>query len=101
MLTPDVCAVHSGVGLLRQIESVRRPDSQVGLVLNHVSPEATLPATAVERAFGRAPELVIPYDRQQSLALTTGAPLIFAQPGAALPAAVGQYVQKLKETAAA
>ena len=26
-------------------------------------------------------------------------PLIFAQPGAALPAAVGAYAQKLKETA--
>ncbi len=99
VVTPDVCAVHSGVGTLKLLDGVRRPDSTVEIVLNHVSPENTLPPAAVERAFGRPPDLVVPYDRQQPLALTTGAPLIFTQPGAALPAAVGAYAQKLKEAA--
>jgi DNA-binding response OmpR family regulator len=96
VVTPDVCAVHTGVGTLKLLESVRRPESQVEIVLNHVSPDHNLPAAAVERAFGRPADVVIPYDRQQALALTTGAPLIFAQPGAALPAAVGTYALKLK-----
>ena len=95
--TPEVSAIHTAIGTLRLLESVRRADARVAVALNHVSPDHNLPLAAVERALGRPPDYVIPYDRQQALALTTGAPLIFAQPGAALPAAVGAYAVRLKE----
>jgi len=100
IVTPEVCAVHTAVGTLKLLDTVRRPESQVEIVLNHVSPDHNLPPAAVERALGRPPDLFIPYDRQQPVALTNGTPLIFAQPGAALPAAVGAYAQQLKEAAA-
>jgi CheY-like chemotaxis protein len=97
LCTPEVCAVHTAVGALQALNGVRRQDSQVYAVLNHVSPDHNLPVAAVEKALGGPPGLVIPYDRQQPLALTHGAPLIFSQPGALLPAAVGTFALSLKK----
>ena len=78
---------------------MRRPQARVIVVLNQVSPEASLPASAIEKALGGPPDLVVPYDRQQALALAHGTPLIFSQPGALLPAAVSSFVAQLSQKA--
>jgi CheY-like chemotaxis protein len=96
---PEVSSIHTTVGLLPWLAERRRPRSRVELALNHVSPDHNLPVAAVEKALGRSPDFVIPYDRQQPVALTTGTPLIFSQPGALLPAAVAAYAAKIKESA--
>lgn len=96
---PEVSSIHTAVGLLPWLAERRRPRSRVELALNHVSPDHNLPTAAVEKALGRPPDFVIPYDRQQPIALTTGAPLIFSQPGALLPTAVAAYAARIKDNA--
>jgi CheY-like chemotaxis protein/cellulose biosynthesis protein BcsQ len=93
--TPEVGAVHTTLGTLRALDGLCRPKSQVVIFVNQVAAEAALPLTALERAMGRAPNVVIPYDPQQAPALARGVPLIFSQPGAALPAAVIRFAAAL------
>jgi Flp pilus assembly CpaE family ATPase len=97
--TPEVSSIHTVLGTLSLLSGVVRSGSEVNVVLNHVSPDHNLPAAAVAKALGRPPDFVIPYDRQQPLALTTGTPLIFSQPGALLPVAVAAYAAQIKEAA--
>jgi CheY-like chemotaxis protein len=99
LCAPEVAAVHTAVGALQVLSTVRRPSADVYTVLNHVSPDHNLPAAAVEKALGAPPSLFVPYDRQQPLALTHGSPLIFSQPGALLPTAVGAFALALKAPA--
>lgn len=63
---------------------------QVALSAPTSDPPA-LPPAALEKALGRAPNLVIPFDKHQSAALAQGAPLVFSQPNAPLPLAVAQW----------
>jgi Flp pilus assembly CpaE family ATPase len=97
--TPEVGAVHSTIGTLQALGGLRRPQSRVIVVLNQVMPEASLPASAIEKALGGPPDLLIPYDRQQAQALVHGTPLVFSQPGALLPATVGNFVTQLRQKA--
>jgi len=97
--TPEIGAVHSTIGTLQALGGIRRGTSQVVLVLNQVTAEAGLPVSAIEKALGGPPDLVVPYDRQQMLALAHGTPLIFSQPGALLPASVSQFLAELYEKA--
>jgi Flp pilus assembly CpaE family ATPase len=97
--TPEVGAVHSTIGTLQALGALRRPQARVIVVLNQVTPEASLPISAIEKALGGPPDLVVPYDRQQNLALTHGTPLIFSQPGALLPSAVGSFVVQMRQKA--
>ncbi len=94
---PEVGAVQTTVGTLQAIGAAQRPAGQVHVALNHVAPEDDLPDAAVEKALGRQPELSIPYDRLQPAALRQGVPLIFSNPAAALPSAVGPYALQLLE----
>jgi hypothetical protein len=43
---------------------------------------------AVEKAIGRLPDLVVPFDRGQSMALTQGQPLVLGQPATPLVVAL-------------
>ena len=97
MCTPEVGAVHSTIGTLQALGALRRPQSRVIVVLNQVTSEASLPPSAIEKALGGPPDLVIPFDRQQALALAHGTPLIFSQPGALLPATMGVFVSQLHQ----
>ena len=97
--TPEVGAVHTTIGTLQALGAIRRPESRVMVLLNQVTPEASLAASTIEKALGGPPDLVVPYDRQQALALAHGTPLIFSQPGALLPATVSNYVAALREMA--
>jgi CheY-like chemotaxis protein/MinD-like ATPase involved in chromosome partitioning or flagellar assembly len=89
--TPEVGAVHTTIGTQKAIAELLRPGSQAVIVLNQVTAEQGLPAATVGKALGRAPDLLVPYDRQQALALAHGTPLIFSQPGASLPAAISTF----------
>jgi cellulose biosynthesis protein BcsQ len=93
--TPEVGAVHTTLGTLRALDGLCRPESQVVILVNQVAAQAALPLTALERAIGRAPNVVIPYDPQQAPALARGVPLIFSQPSAALPAAMMRFAGTL------
>ncbi|MEP7355897.1 MAG: response regulator [Anaerolineales bacterium] len=93
--TPEVGAVHTTIGTLRALDGLRQPDSQVVIVVNQVAAEAALPLSALERALGRAPNLVVPYDALQAAALARGVPLIFSMPGAVMPAAVIRFAAAL------
>jgi CheY-like chemotaxis protein len=99
LCTPEVPAVHTAVGALQVLATVRSPSADFYTVLNHVSPDHNLPLAAVDKALGAPPSLFVPYDRQQPLALTQGAPLVFTQPGALLPTAVGAFALALKTPA--
>jgi len=96
---PEVGAVHSTIGLLQVLGTLCRPQARVSVLLNQVSLEGNLPLSAIEKALGGPPDLLVPYDRQQNLALTHGTPLIFSQPGALLPTAIGSFVAQLRENA--
>jgi pilus assembly protein CpaE len=100
MLSPEVGAVQTALGVIEAVDGVRKAGSVLEIGVNQVTPEASLPLAAVERALGRPPDLVVPYDRLQPRALGQGAPLVFSQPGAALPAALGAYALKLKDAPA-
>jgi Flp pilus assembly CpaE family ATPase len=93
--TPEVGAVHTTLGTLRALDGLCQPESQVVIFVNQVAAEAALPLSALERAMGRAPNVVIPYDPLQAPALARGVPLIFSQPGAVLPAAVIRFARTL------
>ena len=97
MCIPEVSSIHTTIGLLPWLAAAAHPEGQVVVALNHVSPDHNLPPAAVEKALGRPPDFAIPYDRQQPVALTTGTPLIFSQPGALLPTAVAAYAARIKE----
>jgi CheY-like chemotaxis protein/cellulose biosynthesis protein BcsQ len=92
--TPEVGAVHTTIGTQPVITDLRRPESQVLMALNQVTAEQGLPTATLAKALGRAPDLLVPYDRQQALALAHGTPLIFSQPGASLPAAISAFLIK-------
>jgi pilus assembly protein CpaE len=97
--TPEVSSIHTAVGALNLLASVRPAEGEMHVALNHVAPDHNLPAAAVVKALGRPPDFLIPYDRQQPLALTTGTPLIYSQPGALLPAAIAAYAAQLTTAA--
>jgi two-component system response regulator MtrA len=97
--TPEVGAVHSTIGTLQALGGLRQPEARVVVLLNQVSAEASLPTSAIEKALGGPPDLVVPYDRQQALALAHGKPLVFSQPGALLPAAVGGFLAQIRQKA--
>jgi Flp pilus assembly CpaE family ATPase len=97
MCSPEVGAVQTTLGVLGAVEGARKPGSQLHIGVNQASPESGVPMAAVERALGRAPDLLIPHDRLQARALAQGNPLIFSQPGAVLPASIGAFVLALQE----
>lgn len=97
MCSPEVGAVQTTLGVLPAVESARRPGSLLHIGVNQAVAESGVPLAAVERALGRPPDLSVPHDRLQSRALAQGTPLVFLQPGAALPAAIGVYALSLPE----
>jgi DNA-binding response OmpR family regulator len=97
VLTPEVGAVQTAIGTLRSLANLPVPENRIRIVLNQVSPEPGLPQAAVEKALGRLPAWVMPYDRAQAAALAQGTPLVFAQPAAPLVASLVSGAGKLLE----
>lgn len=98
MCSPEVGAVQTTMGVLNAVESARKPGSILHVGVNHAVPDSSVPLAAIERALGRTPDLVVPHDRLQNRALAQGSALVFTQPGAALPAAIGAYALALQES---
>jgi len=94
VLTPEVVAVQMAVGTMRALNTLGILDTSLQVALNQVTPETGIPQTAVELALGRPVDLVIPFDRGQSAALTQGTPLAFIQPVSPLPTAIRSFVAK-------
>jgi pilus assembly protein CpaE len=88
VFTPEVGALQTTRYTLRALASLGVTDTKVSLALNHVSAEPGLPMAAVEKAIGRLPDVVVPFDRAQAAALTQGVPLVLAQPTTPLVAAL-------------
>ncbi len=88
VFTPEVGALQTTRSTVRALISLGVTDVKVGLMLNHISAESGLPMAAVEKALGRLPDVVVPFDRAQTAALTQGVPLVFAQPATPLVAAI-------------
>jgi CheY-like chemotaxis protein/MinD-like ATPase involved in chromosome partitioning or flagellar assembly len=97
MCSPEVGAVQTTMGVLSAVESARKPGSLLHVGVNYTTVDSGVPLAAVERALGRAPNLVVPHDPQQARALAQGSPLVFSQPNTALPAAIGAYALALLE----
>jgi CheY-like chemotaxis protein len=97
VLTPEVGAVQTAIGTLRSLANLPVPENRIRIVLNQVSPEPGLPPAAVEKALGRPPDWVMPYDRAQAAALAQGTPLVFAQPAAPLVSSLVNGAGKLLE----
>lgn len=88
VFTPEVGALQTTRYTVRALASLGVTEAKLSLTLNHVSPEPGLPMAALEKAIGRLPDLVVPFDRAQSPALTQGLPLVFNQPATPLVVAV-------------
>jgi pilus assembly protein CpaE len=95
VLTPEVGALHATRQALETLADLGVSEGRQKIILNHISPEPGLPPVAVEKALGRAPDLNIPFDRAQTVALAQGAPLVFSQPTAALVTALAPFAVKL------
>jgi pilus assembly protein CpaE len=88
VFTPEVGALQTTRATLRALAGLGVTDAKLSLTLNHVSSEPGLPMAAVQKAIGRLPDLVVPFDRAQTLALTQGLPLVLDQPATPLVVAV-------------
>jgi CheY-like chemotaxis protein len=95
ILRPEVGAVQSAISTLRALTDLPVADSHLRLALNQVSPDPGVPQASVEKALGRAVDLVVPYDRAQAAALMQGTPLVFMQPGTPLAATLRAFVARL------
>jgi DNA-binding response OmpR family regulator len=89
--SPEIGAVRTTIGAMQALPDLIPATTKTFVVLNYPSPDLTLPVTAVEKALGRAPDLVIPNDRLQMPALAQGAPLVFANPKAPFPSILGAF----------
>lgn len=88
VFTPEIGALQTTRYTLRALASLGVTDAKITLTLNHVSAEPGLPMAAVEKAIGRLPDLVVPFDKAQVSALTQGVPLVFGQPATPLSIAL-------------
>ena len=95
----ELGAVQTTVGTLQVLPGLVQPETKVRLVVNCASSEAGLPAAALERALGRQPDLLLPYDRQQAGAVSRGVPLILSDGRSPLADAMRGYVARLLEPA--
>ncbi len=98
VLTPEVTTVPSAAAMLEYFNSINVPSQRLRVVLNHPSPNLSLPLTAIERELGRAIDAILPFDPSQARALAQGLPLAFSTVTNAVPpylAGLAMLLQKL------
>ncbi len=95
VLTPEVGAVQTTLSTMKALTSLGLADPHISLVLNHTSPEPGLAQAAIEKALGRPPDLVVPYERAQAGAFAQGAPLVLASTPTPFAAAVSSFAAQL------
>ncbi len=85
LLTPEVVAVQTAVKLNRVLVKQGVKVKRKTHILNQVTPEAQLPATAVERGLNNRVAFSIGFDPNQSRAMAQGVPLALTSAKTALP----------------
>jgi|GEM_PF-373273 len=98
VLAPEVTTVPSAAAMLEYFNSINLPPQRLRVVLNHPSPNLSLPLTAIERGLGRAIDAILPYDPSQARALAQGLPLAFSTVTNAVPpylAGLAMLLQRL------
>ena len=98
VLAPEVMTVPSAAAMLEYFNSINVPPQRLRVVLNHPSPNLSLPLPAIERELGRAIDAILPFDPAQARALAQGLPLAFSTVTNAVPpylAGLAMLLQKL------
>jgi CheY-like chemotaxis protein len=92
VLSPEVGSLQSTVGALRAMKAARVPDEKIELIANQNMPRPGLALPAIEKALGHGFKGKLPYDENQTTALSQGAPLMLSQPDSPLAAAIKALV---------
>jgi pilus assembly protein CpaE len=92
VLSPEVGSLQSTRGVLRAMKLAKVPDEKIELIANQNMPRLGLALPAIEKALGRDFRGKLPYDENQSAALSQGAPLLWSQPDSPLAAAIKALV---------
>ncbi len=82
-MTDDVLAIQTTNGVLHMLKEMRINLERVHVVLNHVRPDAGIPAANVQKAIRHPIHIELPYEAAQTAALGQGTPLVMAQPKSA------------------
>ena len=98
VMNPDIASVHTVTGTIRGLMELGVSGKKVHLVLNHTCDQQGLPKQAVERALRRPISFEVPFDANQSRALSKGAPVSGSDPESALPTAIQSMAAALKKT---
>jgi MinD-like ATPase involved in chromosome partitioning or flagellar assembly len=88
VMTPDVASVQTTSATLRAINGLGHVADRTLIVLNQVSPQRALPQAAIEKAIARTITTVVPFDENQTSAMSQGMPLSASQPASTLAKAV-------------
>ena len=96
VMSPEVGALQTTVMTLRALQASGIPAERVQVVVNHAAGPGSLSAQTIERALGRAPALVVPFDPQQATALVQGTPLFLSHPGGPLAVAAQRLAELVR-----
>ena len=95
VVTPDVSSIQSLASTLPVLKQAGVEAERMRVVLNHTSPATGLPQSAVEKALGRAVDIVLPYQSNQAKALVQGQPLVLLDPGNSFAEQIGKLIAAL------
>ncbi|NKQ37667.1 MAG: response regulator [Chloroflexi bacterium] len=101
LLTPEVVAVQTAVKLNRVLVKQGIKVKRKTHILNQVTPEAQLPATAVERGLNNRVAFSIGFDPNQSRAMSQGVPLTLTSAKTALPTITRRMAEAIWQRVAA
>ncbi|HFQ93489.1 MAG TPA: hypothetical protein ENK32_05735 [Anaerolineae bacterium] len=101
LLTPEVVAVQTAVKLNRVLVKQGIKVKRKTHILNQVTPEAQLPATAVERGLNNRVAFSIGFDPNQSRAMAQGVPLALTSAKTALPTITHRMAEVIWQRVAA
>jgi pilus assembly protein CpaE len=95
VMSPDISSVQTVMGSLRKAADLGISGRKVHLLLNHPLGESRLTKAAIERALKRPVSFSIPFDPDQSRALSEGRPLSLDGAQSPLAVAVGRIAAAL------
>ena len=95
VLTPDPVSIQSFTNTLPVLEEAGVEPERMRVVLNHTSPATGIPQSAVEKALGRAVDIVLPYQANQDRAIVQGQPLVLLEPGSPFAEQIGKLIVAL------
>jgi CheY-like chemotaxis protein/MinD-like ATPase involved in chromosome partitioning or flagellar assembly len=98
VLAPEVTLVPGAAAMLEYFNSINVPLDRLRVVLNHPSPNLSLPLPAIERGLNHSIDAILPFDPAQGRALLQGQPLATATITKEVPpylAGLAMLLQKL------